>query len=442
MTLGSSSTLDGYTFPATLQVLPFLWSSASIVHADQAVGLERLLLQSSVAVKYVPLVVRRTPGTKTGTDTSSDRKGSITYSLPLLGTAPIQSYSKAIRAAIQKEITKAIQAAGPGASVKPVDLATAATKARDQVAAEYSQFSLLASAGFGWDTRQDKPNSFNAGLTGTKVLTPVSEIVKPSHYTWILNASAVEAWFQSVSVTPAFSRFSGSLGVDFQLPSGVIFSLVPNLDHYSDGGYAAILGFANTTRHDDVTLKEAVTFKIAGGNKVALSVSEEHLGTSDHDVAINLAVNYKLPFPPDVGGAAPEAWDEEVGAGRMWALSRPLNRDLLLGDLATRSTRVSGDRDATGSRNRASAAIARSGEHAATGRARVAPRRRTGPAPAGAGPARRNQRRYPADRRAPRRCLAILRMTRALGSTGPCCMAVAWSHSMILRRSGMPSRSK
>jgi hypothetical protein len=79
---------------------------------------------------------------------------------------------------------------------------------------------------------------------------------------------------------------------------------VPNLDHYSDGGYTAILGFANTTRHDDVTLKEAVTFKIPGGNKVALSVSEEHLGTNNHDVAINLAVNYKLPFPPDVSGAS------------------------------------------------------------------------------------------------------------------------------------------
>jgi hypothetical protein len=317
VTLGSSSTLDAYTFPATLQLLPFLWSSKSIADADEDVRAETfsqrlkgLLRESSIAVKYVPLVVRRTPGTKTGTDTSSDRKGSITYSLQLLGTAPIQSYSMAIRAAIQKEITKETTAAGPGASLNRKDLEKAVNAARDRIAAEYSQFSLLASAGFGWDTRQDKPNSFNAGLTGTKVLTPVSEIVKPCplkpcHYTWILNASAVEAWFQNVSVTPSFSRFSGSLGLDFQLPSGVIFSLVPNLDHYSDGGYAAILGFANTTRHDDVTLKEAVTFKIStGGNKVALSVSEEHLGTGNHDVAINLAVNYKLPFPPDVGGAS------------------------------------------------------------------------------------------------------------------------------------------
>ncbi|HEY6324547.1 MAG TPA: hypothetical protein VJA16_23625, partial [Thermoanaerobaculia bacterium] len=101
VTLGSSSTLDGYTFPATLQVLPFLWSSTSIANADQAVGLERLLLQSSVAVKYVPLVVRRTPGTKTGTDTSSDRKGSITYSLPLLGTARVQRYHDFIHAALE-----------------------------------------------------------------------------------------------------------------------------------------------------------------------------------------------------------------------------------------------------------------------------------------------------------------------------------------------------
>ncbi|HXO29553.1 MAG TPA: hypothetical protein VOA80_19540 [Thermoanaerobaculia bacterium] len=304
VTLGNSSTLDGYTFPATLQVLPFLWSSTSIADADQAAGLMRLLLQSSVAVKYVPLVVRRTPGTKTGTDTSSDRKGSITYSLPLLGTARVQRYHDFIHAALD-DVTLA--ARREGRHVTPEELAAAATKARDraaQVAEEYSRFSLVGSAGFGWDTRQDKPNSFNAGLTGTKVLTPVSEIKKPSHYTWILNASAVEAWFQSVSVTPSFSRFSGSLGVDFQLPAGVMFSLVPNLDHYSDGGYAAILGFANTTRHDDVTLKEVVTLKIPGGNKVALSVSEEHLGTSDHDVAVNFGVSYKLPFPPDVGGGS------------------------------------------------------------------------------------------------------------------------------------------
>jgi hypothetical protein len=301
VTLGSSSTLDAYTFPATLQVLPFLWSSTSIAKADEAVGFDRLLRESSVAVKYVPLVVKRTPGTKTGTDTSSDRKGSLTYSLQLLGTPRVQRYHDFIHAAVVKATQVAV---GENRNVTPDELKNAATKARDQVAAEYSQFSLLASAGFGWDTRQDKPNSFNAGLTASQVLTPVSEILKPLHYTWILNASAVEAWFQSVSVTPSFSRFSGSLGVDFQLPAGVIFSLVPNLDHYSDGGYTAILGFANTTRHDDVTLKEAVTFKIPGGNKVALSVSEEHLGTNNHDVAINLAVNYKLPFPPDVSGAS------------------------------------------------------------------------------------------------------------------------------------------
>jgi hypothetical protein len=301
VTLGSSGTLDGYTFPATLQVLPFLWSSTSIADADKASGLMRLLLQSSVAVKYVPLVVRRTPGTKTGTDTSSDRKGSITYSLPLLGTARVQRYHDFIHATVDAVSKAAVR---EGRHVTPEELKKAATDARDKVAAEYSQFSLLASGGFGWDTRQDKPNSFNAGLTSTQILTPLSEILKPTHYTWILNASAVEAWFQSVSVTPSFSRFSGSLGVDFQLPIGVIFSLVPNLDHYSDGGYAAILGFANTTRHDDVTLKEVVTFKIPNGNKVALSVSEEHLGTNNHDVAVNVAVNYKLPFPPDVGGAS------------------------------------------------------------------------------------------------------------------------------------------
>jgi hypothetical protein len=293
VTLGSSSTLDGYTFPVNLQLMPFLWSPESLVNADNASGLMRLLLQSSVTVKYVPLVVKRPPGQKTGTDTSSDRKGSITYSLPLLGSVPAQKYTDVIR--------KAIEAATKAHPSNAAEFAKAATAAREKIKAEYTQFTLLGTAGFGWDTRQDKPNSFNAGLIGSKVLTPVSEVLNPSHDILTLNTSAVETWFQAVGTAPAFSRFSGGIGLDLLLPAGIMLSLAPNWDHYSDGGYAVILGFANTTRRDDVTLKETVTFKIPNGNKLALSVSEEHLGTSDHDVAINLGVNYKLPFPADIG---------------------------------------------------------------------------------------------------------------------------------------------
>jgi hypothetical protein len=292
LSVGSTSSLNGYTLPVTLQVQPLLLSAKARSAAGSDNLLVRDLLQSTLAAQYVPLIVRRPSGQQTGVSTSADRTGSVTYTLPLLGTASEKEYTDAIKRA-GNDLRRTIL----HPTIEQDE--AAAQQARDQIAVEAARFSLQTSAAFGWDTRPDKPDSVNAGFTASWILTPTPVLLQPVHSAWVFNASLADTWYESAGGIASFSKFSGTAGLDYQSASGPTISLVPAWDHYSAAaGYAVIVGATTGNRRDDFTVKEAVTLKFKAGNipgKLQLAVAEKHLGTSLHDVGINVAVSLKLP---------------------------------------------------------------------------------------------------------------------------------------------------
>jgi hypothetical protein len=302
LVLANSSSLTGYKFPVALQ----LGSSATAPKCNENRDLN-LFMKSTLALQYVPLIVQRPQGQTTGISTTSDRKGSATYTLPLLGVGTVEDAASAIDQEIRKRLQALIDSfpdpkTAPFTEAEKNQILNLAKEAR---AAAFSRLSLNAVLAYNWDTRSNMPNSANLAFNGTKALS-VIDAKTPDKPDWILNGTAAGTWFGRAGAVGAYSKLTASAGLDRSLPQQFVVSVLPSWDRYEGSAFPGIMGLSDRRRRDDFSIKEALTLKVAGSNQIAFSISEVHVGTRDHDVAVGVNFNYKLPLSsqpkPAAGG--------------------------------------------------------------------------------------------------------------------------------------------
>lgn len=302
LVLANSSTLSGYKFPVALQ----LGSSAAAPKCTEDRNLNRFM-KSTLALQYVPVILQRPQGQTTGIRTTADRKGSATYTLPLLGVGTVEDAASAIDQEIRKRLQSLLDSF-PGPKNRIFTKAEAdqiVNLAKEARATVFSRLSLNAVLAYNWDTRSDMPNSANLAFNGTKALS-VIDAKTPDKPDWLLNGSLAGTWFGKAGLVGAYSKLTASVGLDRSLPQQFVVSVLPSWDRYEGSAFPGITGLSDRRRRDDFTIKEALTLKVTGGNQIAFSISEVHLGTSDRDVAVGVNFNYKLPLSsqpkPAAGG--------------------------------------------------------------------------------------------------------------------------------------------
>lgn len=298
LTSSALRTSSGYKVPLDLQIAPFLLSSALITEDQTGHPVRSAFLQSTIEIQYAPLVFKHRSGGRSGYSTTPDQFGSISFSLPLLGTAPIQAFTDSIRSHLSTVLGRT-PSTRPFTPKEVQDIIGAAIKARKETAAQYSRFSLQATAEYDWDRQTGTPDSYSAGLVASKVLTPMAVVLANSGPVWKLDLTTNETFYQSTPLLPSFSKISASPGISLNLPNDLTLSFVPTWDYYTDANTAKALGFVDAVRQNDITFKVAASYPVFKG-KLAGSISELHLGTTEHTTAYNVSFNRKLPFPPDI----------------------------------------------------------------------------------------------------------------------------------------------
>jgi hypothetical protein len=86
----------------------------------------------------------------------------------------------------------------------------------------------------------------------------------------------------------------GGMGIDVDLTDGVKLAHQIVVQHFSGDGFSGISGVIDTTKRTEGNLAQVLSFRLIGGQYLALAIKELHLGTDDVDMTIGTEFGWKF----------------------------------------------------------------------------------------------------------------------------------------------------
>lgn len=305
LAINGSSTFDSFRFPITLSS-----SLAQLAHPlrNPAFTTNRLL-NSQLSATYTPLEVGteevdRPGGSDTQLKTEAGKKVVANYKISLTRIHDISELDARVSAEIANAFSQvAPRFQDPNNPNLPNLFVNQAQLLQEVQALVQSKIDAIvtsfkrdldrrwkwsAKADYTRITEGDQPDQYGISLLGGR-----EGLGSAEHP---IGIGTTLAWSRSrenalVDTSEAVS-LGGALGIG--LREGIKLKIEAQGNRYMGDGFAGIPGVLDSTADSEVNLAESLVFKIAGGQKLALTLKQLHLTTGDTDFALVTGFGYSF----------------------------------------------------------------------------------------------------------------------------------------------------